>query len=133
MQSRAFGCPSIRTDLVKGKEGSRSCADTQNYGDDPSAKELIRPPPFSDMNFSPEVMFTPCSKERLVGLMDRIGFTAPEEVNDYAFAKAAQLRGFGDRATFSDFRDILNTYFDAVETGRENIWREQHLETRRRW
>jgi hypothetical protein len=85
------------------------------------------------MNFSPEIMFTPFAKERLVYLMDRIGFNAPEEVNEYAFSKAAQLRGFEDKATFNDFREILNSYFDAVETGREHIWLEQHLEQKRRW
>ena len=99
-------------------------ADSQNYGDDPSASELISPPPFSELNFSVDSFSTPFVKERLLQLFDRMGFSLPEDVCDLVFREAVTRTGlYGDKATFNDFRDVANDYFDAVDTGRIEEWR----------
>ena len=43
-QTRPFGVPSVRNDLPAAVPARRSMADPQNYGDDPSVKELVSPP-----------------------------------------------------------------------------------------
>lgn len=128
-QERAFGCPSIRTDLPMPK-GGRSCADAQNYGDDPSAKELISPPAFSDLNFDSNAFNMPVPQSRLTALFDRFSKCPkmPEDVAEFCFKEAAARTGINDDlATFNDFRDVANDYFDAVETGREKEWRRIYL------
>ncbi len=40
-QDRAFGCPTIRTDISGRKQ--KSVADYQNYGDEPEAVDLLFP------------------------------------------------------------------------------------------
>jgi len=44
---RSFGVPSVRTDIPK--YAVRSVADSQNYGDDPTGKELLYPSTLSQM------------------------------------------------------------------------------------
>ena len=124
-QTRAFGCPSVRTDLPMAKSGRRSMADSQNYGDDPSAKELICPPPFSELNFSADIFSTPLEKSRLVELFDRMGYPLPEDVSEWVFQEAVARTGlYSNKATFNDFRDVANDYYDACDTGREAEWRD---------
>ena len=50
LEDRAYGCPSIRTDLPKGDPMKRSVSDSQNYGDDVPAQDLINPPAFSELS-----------------------------------------------------------------------------------
>ena len=49
MDDRAYGCPSIRSDIPTLPPHRRSLADSQNYGDDVPAQDLINPPMFSDL------------------------------------------------------------------------------------
>jgi hypothetical protein len=100
--------------------GRRSVADSQNYGDDPSAKELINPPAFSDMSFPEEAMSNMRTKESLIGLFERIGFTVPADVADVVFAEASQD---GVVASINSFRNALNGYLDARDQGEEASWR----------
>jgi hypothetical protein len=51
-ETRAFGVPSIRTDLPVNTSIRRSIADSQNYGDGPVARELIAPPDYADLAIS---------------------------------------------------------------------------------
>lgn len=111
-------------------KGGRSCADAQNYGDDPSAKELISPAAFSDLNFDVNAFDSPVSKSRLVGLFGRFSQfpELPPEVADYCFHEAAARTGVNaELASFNNFRDVANDYYDAVETGRESDWRRIYL------
>jgi hypothetical protein len=111
-------------------KGGRSCSDAQNYGDDPSAKELVAPPAFSDLNFDSNSFDCPMTKDRLVQLFNRFSKWArlPDDVADFCFLEAAARSGIReDLTTFNDFRDVANDYFDAVETGRENAWRRMYI------
>lgn len=48
--NRAFGCPTIRTDIPF--KAWRSVADFQNYGDDPEAVDLMYPSSASELGIS---------------------------------------------------------------------------------
>ena len=51
LETRAFGVPSIRTDLPKPGVGlTRSVANNMNYGDDATAHDLINPQPYAGIN-----------------------------------------------------------------------------------
>lgn len=63
-EARAFGVPSIRTDLPVNTSIRRSIADNQNYGDAPAARELIAPPDYADLAISGSDfdMLRPCAE-----------------------------------------------------------------------
>lgn len=51
-EERAFGVPSIRTDVRLPK--MRSVANAQNYGNEPDAGQLLRPPMAAELGISDE-------------------------------------------------------------------------------
>ena len=118
-QDRAYGCPSIRYDLPKGDPQRRSLADTQNYGDDVPARDLVNPPAFSDLAIEPMTMSQYRNKSKMLELFVRIGMTFRPEVGEALFAEAAQ--GF-DMATINDFRNAAVNYEDCVRRGQEGEW-----------
>lgn len=68
---RAFGCPSIRTDI---KRYSRSSvADSQNYGDEDEAARLLKPTLFSSLGLDIAELSKPRSKNFLLGFVKSIG------------------------------------------------------------
>ncbi len=73
LESRAFGVPSIRTDLPHNPSMVRSVADSQNYGDDVSAKDLVNPPAFSDMKIEASMLIQPRTRDYLFKLFNKIG------------------------------------------------------------
>lgn len=117
-------------------KNGKSCADSQNYGDDPSAKELITPPAFSDLNFDGNAFDAPTTKARLVQLFNRFSAwpALPDDVADFCFHEAAARSGIReDLTTFNDFRDVANDYYDAVDTGRESEWRKIYIPEEHEW
>jgi len=122
-ETRAYGCPSIRTDLPK--LARRSVADSQNYGDDVAAKDLISPPAYSDMNIDPETMVNARSFDSLRELFAKIGYDFPDELFDILSKTVACAPGM---ATISDFREILNEYLAMRDIGRDSEWLEQRAQ-----
>jgi EF-hand domain-containing family member B len=117
---RVFGCPSIRTDLQYTRQGRRSVADAQNYGDDVAAKYLINPPPFSDLSISPDAMAKARPKEKIFHIFDQIGYNhIPLELKEVIFQEASND---GNTATINSYRYCLNIYLDAIETNQEEAW-----------
>lgn len=47
---RAFGCPTIRTDIPM--KGMKSVADFQNYGDEPEAIDVLFPAQFTELGIT---------------------------------------------------------------------------------
>lgn len=121
-QDRAYGCPSIRSDLPAGARSRRSLADSQNYGDDVPARDLVNPPAFSDMAIAPTAMSEPRSKDKLVQLFAKIGHPLDREISDALFAEAS---GGSSVASINNFRAALNEYLDAIETDRIRQWRRE--------
>lgn len=120
LETRAFGLPCVRTDIPAPPINQRSCANNQNYGDDATASELINPQPFADMRISEKSMFENRSKEALFSFFEKIGNAASTDVMEVCFKLASRD---GEGASIQDFREHLNDYFDACETGDEEQWR----------
>jgi len=120
-EDRAYGCPSIRSDLPAGNPNKRSLADSQNYGDDVPAQDLINPPTFSDLAIDALAMSQRKTKAQLVALFAKIGFQLEPAVSDALFVDASAGSNY---ATINAFRDAVSEYVAAVEEGREREWRE---------
>lgn len=112
IEERSYGCPSIRSDIPCLPPHRRSLADSQNYGDDVPAQDLINPPAFSDLSIGPFVMEELKSKEKLGELFARIGYQIDNETLDFVFAQAAQGRS---ETSINSFRQALNAYI--IESG----------------
>lgn len=99
-------------------------ADSQNYGDDVPARDLVNPPAFSDMAIAPTAMSEPRSKDKLVSLFTRIGHVVDPRVFDAVFDEASQG---GDMASINDFRTSLNDFLFAQDEGCAEEWLAQRL------
>jgi len=81
--SRAFGCPSIRTDLPKPSE--RKVTNNNNYGDDASASSLLRPDPFLSNGITGEATVTADKAKELAlrcGIEPRRAEAIPRELGE---------------------------------------------------
>lgn len=107
LETRAYGCPSIRSDIPALPISKRSLADSQNYGDDVPAQDLINPPAFSDLAIGPKSLSDQKTKEQLVALFQRIGYTLEPPVADHIFDIASE--GF-DTCSVNAFRNTLNEF-----------------------
>jgi len=72
-QNRAFGCPTIRTDIPFKEK--RSVADYNNYGDEPEAVDLLFPSTFTEIGISEYDFQMPRARQDIKLLFERIGFT----------------------------------------------------------
>lgn len=106
-QDRAYGCPSIRSDIPCLPVTKRSLADAQNYGDDVPAQDLINPPAFSDLSIGPLAMDELRAKSKIQDLFTRIGYKLDQPTFDMLFDKASRD---GRYCTVNAFRDALNDY-----------------------
>jgi hypothetical protein len=122
LEDRSYGCPSIRTDLPAGDPMKRSVSDSQNYGDDVPAADLISPPAFSDMAIDAMAMSELRDKDTMRKLFEKIGCVLEDDVFEALFAEAARGRG-ASSVTINDFRESLNDYLEAVELQHEAQWR----------
>jgi EF-hand domain-containing family member B len=120
-ETRAYGCPSIRTDLPK--LARRSVADSQNYGDDVAAKDLVSPPAYSDLNIDPSTMVTPRSFDSLRSLFVKIGYEFPDDVF-FVLSKLIETSPGSGTGTIADFRSVLNDFLQAKDSGCETEWLE---------
>lgn len=107
VQDRVYGCPSIRNDIPALPISRRSLADSQNYGDDVPAQDLVNPPAFADLSIGPMVMDEMRPKHKILELFRRIGFELDERTADHVFYKAS--RG-GEHTTINAFRSAFNDY-----------------------
>ena len=107
LNNRIYGCPSIRNDIPVPLPQHRSIADSQNYGDDVPAQDLINPPAFSDLAISPMVMSEVKSKSEILNLFSRIGYDFNDELSNYLFYKASNGEEY---TTINQFRNIVNDF-----------------------
>ncbi len=112
LENRAYGCPSIRTDLPKGDPTKRSVSDSQNYGDDVPAADLVNPPAFSDMAIDPMAFSKRKGRADIRSLFEKINVRLSDEVFDAIFERAGPVEG---AVSINAFRSALNEYLDAVE------------------
>jgi hypothetical protein len=72
-RGRTFGVPSVRTDIPK--YAVRSVADSQNYGDDPTGKELLYPSALSQMGIDDDEFTNLRDKDDIFSLFRATGAT----------------------------------------------------------
>ncbi len=122
LDDRAFGVPSIRTDLPVRSSSTRSIADSQNYGDDVPAQDLINPPAFSDISLSPHAMNEQRPKAKILATFKAIGYDQFDgQILEVIWNVASQ--GFPPGySSINMFRNALNHYLNAVEMGNESYW-----------
>eukprot|EP01035_Chromulina_nebulosa_P020988 gene20988-27199_t len=118
-ENRAYGIPSIRSDL-QSKSNSKSLANSQNFGDDLIARDLIHPPAFSDLSLTPDDLNELRTKEKLLNIFNKIGY---DYIDSKITDKIFELASNGlSKASINKYRNVLNDYLDYVETGNEIEW-----------
>lgn len=126
-ETRSFGVPSIRSDIPA--PGKRSIADGQNYGDDSSAKELLYPEEFASSGIRDDEFVQPREKRHVRELFEKIGYKLPDDVFALIWTDATVSGKYTARGhcSIAEFRDALNTYLEADETGQVAVqaWRER--------
>mmetsp|Transcript_33161 Transcript_33161/g.87567 ORF Transcript_33161/g.87567 Transcript_33161/m.87567 type:complete len:324 (-) Transcript_33161:201-1172(-) len=70
-ESRAFGVPTVRSDIPK--YATRSIADNQNYGDDVNAQYLLYPPQFAAMGLEDTAFTGSLPKEEVISIFRESG------------------------------------------------------------
>lgn len=71
-EARAFGCPSVRTDIPAPPPGARSLADSCSYGDECSAAALLNPQRFDNKGVPDREFLIRRSKEELEALVRNV-------------------------------------------------------------
>lgn len=99
--TRAFGTPSIRTDL-EAPPGRRSVADFTNYGDECGAAALLNPQRFDNKGVPDREFLVRRPKEELEELVNASGYCLQEAAMDYEeiWDEALQL--------FDDDRELVS-------------------------
>jgi hypothetical protein len=82
-------------------------ADSQNYGDDVPAQDLVNPPAFSDMSISPYAMAELRPRQQIYDVFHRIGFQFNDKIFDQIYERAS---GGASYCTINNFRNALNDF-----------------------
>merc|ERR1712205_182617 len=98
----------------------RSVSDSQNYGDDVPAQDLISPPAFSDMALEPTAFMATKGPSEIRSLFSKININLEDEVFEALWNDS---RPQGGMTSLNAFRGALNEYLDQVEMGGEAKWR----------
>ena len=118
-EGRVYGCPSIRNDIPKLSIARRSVADSQNYGDDATAAELINPHKFANLAIDASAMEQLRSKQSILNIFKKIGYgDIPEDIIDEIYDEAVRRVSGPENnnmTTVSLFRDVLNEYLIAMQ------------------
>jgi EF-hand domain-containing family member B len=125
---RSYGCPSIRNDIPKVTIAKRSIADSQNYGDDATAAELINPHQYSSLTIDSSAMDELKPKASVVSVFKKIGYAhIHDDILSAVFDEAASSQSpAGTHCSVNAFRNILNQYLESIEMGTEEQWLADH-------
>lgn len=82
-------------------------ADSQNYGDDVAAKDLVNPRPFADLAVAPDAMDEMRPKQKILELFARIGYNLDHNLADKLFYQASRGEEY---TSINSFQNVLNQY-----------------------
>lgn len=82
VQTRAFGIPSVRTDIPAPPPGSRSIADPVSYGDECSCAALMNPQRFDNKGVSDGEFLIRRPKEEMEDLVRSVNYDLGEDFDD---------------------------------------------------
>lgn len=121
-ETRAFGCPTIRDDVVPPK--NRSVSDSQNYGTDANAADLLFPSQFSAIGVHDEDF----TKQRPPSTIRKIFANIGQKYTDDEFvrvwwraATAGDINGDGI-VSVTEFSRAADEYADALKAGARPSW-----------
>mmetsp|Transcript_27690 Transcript_27690/g.35799 ORF Transcript_27690/g.35799 Transcript_27690/m.35799 type:complete len:434 (+) Transcript_27690:157-1458(+) len=123
-EQRAFGVPSVRTDIPM--YAKRSVADHQNYGDDVNARFLIQPGEFSNMGIQDEDFFQPRNRQEIEELFQNAGIVDFEGTILDALWKDCCNGDLEGSASIQQYQLVLNDYIEARDHGDLNKWLLDH-------
>lgn len=129
LATRAFGVPSIRSDLPMLPANKRSMADPMNYGDDLPARALIAPADFSNLSIQPSDFHKPIAQEKILHIFAAIGHDLPPDVGAFIYDVAGGGQG---GCSVHQFRVVMNDYLYADETGCGDDWLQANGFSRRK-
>lgn len=88
---QVFGLPSVRTDVPL--PVARSVANTHNYGNEPTAYQLLTPPKCVDLGVKEEHLLQPRSRHEMQELLGAAGIGMADDDFDAVFGLAVALSG----------------------------------------
>ncbi len=88
---QVFGVPSIRTDVHVPRQ--RSVANTHNYGNEPDALALLRPPRAAELGVGDAHFVHLRDREEVKSLVSEAGIMLEDRDFDVVFAMAAEADG----------------------------------------
>lgn len=117
VDNRLYGIPTIRSDIPA--PARRSMADSQNYGDDTSSKELLYPETFASYGVKDDEFAQPRDPKQLRRLFESIGHKLGEEEFALVWKLAALAGRYTPKgcASVAEFRDALNDLLAAQDNG----------------
>ena len=120
--TRRFGLPSIRTDVPKRDGGS--VATTTDFGDGPSAAQLLFPGPYAGNGISEDDFTAPRARAWLRSLFARIGYEMSDAEFAAMFERAAEAGKVTPRGAVcvQELRDVVNEVLAARDGGEEPSW-----------
>eukprot|EP00591_Stephanopyxis_turris_P006111 CAMPEP_0195522504 /NCGR_PEP_ID=MMETSP0794_2-20130614/20739_1 /TAXON_ID=515487 /ORGANISM="Stephanopyxis turris, Strain CCMP 815" /LENGTH=447 /DNA_ID=CAMNT_0040652275 /DNA_START=52 /DNA_END=1395 /DNA_ORIENTATION=+ len=124
-ETRAFGCPTIRDDVAPPK--NRSVSDSQNYGNDPQAHELLFPSQFSAIGVHDEDFTKQRPPSTIRKIFANIGrsFTDDEFVRVWwRAATAGDINGDGI-VSVKEFSNAADEFEEAQNAGVAPSWWQQ--------
>lgn len=107
-ENRAFGCPTVRSDIKK--PATRSVSDCQNYGDDVSAGTLVQPSQFGYLGVEDDEFFTPLGHGEIREMFEAIGYQLSDDEFGHVWGMACTR---GDGCSINSFQASLNQHLDS--------------------
>ncbi len=123
---RVFGAPTVRTDIPP--PATRSIGDSQNYGDDTTARKLLYPSAFVAAGVSDSDFLEPSWKDDIRALIERIGHVMTDAEFNKIYAKACDVTtgspdDMGSKVvSIKAFLSVMNERLRALDRGREPAW-----------
>lgn len=99
--NRAYGVPSVRTDLHL--RSRTSVANAQNYGNEPDAMSLLSPCSTADRGVNEHTYAEKRDRDGIKTLLTSAGITLPDEEFSEVFQAAAKEEGSNHRASLMAF------------------------------
>lgn len=103
-----FGLPSVRNDVPL--PAARSVANTHNYGNEPTAYQLLTPPTCVTLGVKEEHLLQPRSRQEMQELLTEAGIGMADEEFDAVFGLAAELNGTGDECSLEQLMQARQQY-----------------------
>lgn len=119
-ETRAFGTPSVRSDIPGPSLEKRSVADTQNYGNEVGASALLNPQRFELQGVPDKEFLLRRPKDELESILRCCGYTFGDGVYDELWKQSVKL--FEDDLELASLDAFMFIYSDVINDEVKNPW-----------